>query len=157
MTTLLLIIAIMACDTVKVDTIASKHYDSNDPNNLPCPKGYHGVRWDGFVVDTDPPTYCYSCVKDTVVDSAPIPKGAFRLPTRPLKGGEVIPDGNLTPAELADIREMLREWRVEKCFQRARNWKAKDQLLMLFEWEIDQVRDSCECVYGRPNNDGKGK
>lgn len=52
----------------------------------------------------------------------------------------------LDSAELSDIREMLREWRVEKCYKATVNrWERWD----IFEWEKDAIRDSCRCLYER--------
>lgn len=148
------------------DSIMAEHRDSNDPNNLPCPKGYHGIRVGSFVIDTDPPTYCYHCYPDTAESHNGLVTWFGVAPSPP-------PDSYLSrsypapldSAELSDIREMLREW--PKLIRRIAYYDCLDTLklppdTLCFLGNMDTtavfvrratnyptVRDSCRCLYER--------
>lgn len=73
-----------------------------------------------------------------------------------------IPKPILDSADLADLREMLREWRVEKCYRDNECWPflSENSTITAEMWRKRNernkaIRDSCECVYGKQKGQSK--
>lgn len=130
------------CDTVK----------------LPTWGRYPVFKGDRFF-EADSNTYVIRCHPETtLVDSGVVDDGWwFSAPDGKVEIRKPADEDTLwifdTPflrSEMPDLKEMLREWRVEKCVDSAYNVDMRAGRWPYYK----AIRDSCECVYGK---DGGGK